>query len=116
MLKDDNLCIVCGFVAGEATPTPKPIESLDELDKILNEMCQYVHSCAVAGGVYGIFIGGEPMQEAKQALNAYITERERLARIDELKEVSVVLGVVDEVARRHVRDRLTSLSTQEEVI
>lgn len=71
----------------------KPIESLDEIDKIL-------HKAGLAKGFYRIQISDksttntlsdtDTYDETKQQLETYITERERLARVDALEQLDTM--------------------------
>ncbi len=67
--------------------TPKPIESLDEIldawELVANFRLEEDYEAAL------------PMSELTKRLSAYITERERLARIDEVERIIVKVKYTD---------------------
>ena len=45
----------------------------ERLDDILFELANYAHGIGAASG-YGVFVGGEPQEKAKQAITSLIKE------------------------------------------
>jgi len=48
-------------------------------------------------------------EQALAAIKAFIVEQVRLARIDELKELQVIIALTDRVTLSHVKDRIADL-------
>ena len=106
-----GFCKVCGEphtingLCAKHTPPPKPIESLDEILSNHEDLCE---DQSLACG---------DCRRLKQALEAYITERERLARIDELESIAetddgALCLVGDDLGGVTIKDRLTTLKVQ----
>lgn len=80
----------------------------DELDTILNDLAQYVHDVASASKHYGVYVGGEPVKEAKTKLKNHFnslldTLESELEGLKKVKSTPTVGGInVDRTATTRV--------------
>jgi len=93
---------------------PEPIESLDEILRVFgtNVVVNYEANQHNLTEYKAVYIAG--FKEAKQALEALIAERERLARIDEIKQLADEYLIYISKDEREIQDRLAQLKEQQD--
>lgn len=81
--KSWELCVICSKPVSDGHDHPKPIESLDS-PRVILQMYADIDPDELGEDK---FIGHHSLDKALKELESYITERERLAKVDELKNI-----------------------------